>query len=639
MNVQSLVRRLGAVALAALGWAGIAAAQVAPGASWPVYGHDAAGTRFSPLRQIDRANVSRLRVAWIAHTGDRADGSRSPVRSGFEATPIVTGGTMYLCTGLDRVLALDPTTGREKWAFDPHLDLRVHYGDGLICRGVAVWPAPAATRGRAEPRRIFLATNDARLIALDAATGRPEPRFGDNGEVRLDAGVVVRRAGEYHMTSAPTILGDVVVVGSAIDDNDRAVMPSGIVRGYDARTGRLLWTWNPVPHAAGDRTGAANAWAPMTADPRLGLVFVPTGSASPDYYGGSRPGDGADADSVVALAARTGRVAWRFQLVHHNLWDYDTSVQPTLLTLRRQGRSLSAVLAANKTGFLFFLDRATGRPIDPVVERPVPATDVPGEQAARTQPFPGDGLMLAPIAPLRPNEVWGLTPSDRAWCRQAVAGLRNQGIFTPPSVRGSLVIPGNIGGMAWGGAAVDAGSGLLYLNVNNVPAVIRLIPRAEYDAYRRAHPGPEYADQQGTPYALSREFLLTPKKLPCAPPPWGMLTAVNFNTGKIAWSVPLGDWFGLPTAVAERDGALNLAGPIVTAGGLVFDASSLDRHLRAFDARTGRLLWQADLPFTAPATPMTYMGADGRQYVVIAAGGHPKLPGDVGDALLAFALP
>ncbi|MGH9542686.1 MAG: PQQ-binding-like beta-propeller repeat protein, partial [Terriglobales bacterium] len=491
---------------------------------------------------------------------------------------------------------------------------------------------PAARPGAAAPapRRIFLATEDARLIALDAANGRPEAGFGDRGQVRLSDGVGVERTGEYHMTSAPTVVGDVVVVGSAINDNDRAAMPSGVVRGYDAQSGRLLWKWDPVPHGAGDHTGAANAWAPMTADAGMGLVFVPTGSASPDYFGGLRPGAGHYADSVVALRAGTGKVAWSFQLVHHNLWDYDTSVQPTLLTVHRHGRAIPAILAANKTGFLFFLDRATGRPLDAVEERPVPKSDVAGEVSSPTQPYPPAGLRLASIGPLRPDQLWG-SVADRTWCRQAIAGLRNQGIFTPPSLRGSLIIPGNIGGMAWGGAAVDPRTGLLYLNVNNLPAVIRLIPRAQFAAARRAHPGPEYAAQSGTPYGLSREFLLTAQQVPCNRPPWGRLVAVDYNAGKIAWSTPLGSWAG-------QSGGINLAGPLATGGGLVFEGSTLDRYLRAFDAHTGRLLWQTELPFSSPATPMTYLGADGRQYLVIAAGGHPKMPGATGDALVAFAL-
>lgn len=616
--------------------AALAVAQSAPGASWPAYGHDNAGTRYSPLAQINRQNVSRLQVAWVFHAGDIGDGTHTRRRSGLEVTPIVTGGTMYFCTGFDRVIALDPVTGRQKWAYDPRINLQTPYGDGLVCRGVARWPAPGP--GAPPARRIFVATEDARLIALDAAQGRPVAAFGDHGEVRLGDRVGADSPGEYHMTSAPTVIGDVVVVGSAIDDNDRAVMPSGVVRGYDARNGALLWTWDPVPHGPGIRTGAANAWAPMAADRARGLVFVPTGSASPDYFGGERLGNGPYADSVAALHAVTGRLAWSFQLVHHDLWDYDTATQPSLLTIRRRGRAIPAVIAANKTGHLFFLDRTTGAPLDPVDERPAPASDVPGERTAATQPFPSDGLSLVPTGPLRPEAMWGLTAHDLAWCRQAIAGLRNEGIFTPPSLRGSVITPGNIGGMAWGGAAIDPQTGLLYFNTNRLPALIRLIPRNQLAAFRRAHPGPEYADQSGTPYALSREFLLTPSKTPCTAPPWGTLTAVDYNAGKIAWSVPLGDWFGIPQSQADRSGAINLAGPMATAGGLVFEGSTLDRYLRAFDARTGRLLWKTELPFSAPATPMTYLGANGRQYLVIAAGGHPKMPGPSGDALVAFTL-
>lgn len=603
---------------------------------WRYYAGDAGGTRYSSLTQVNRGTVGGLKVAWTYRGQDVSTGEHVAHKTGFEATPIVLGGTMYLCSGYDRVIALDPVTGREKWNYDPHIHPDWNYGDGFICRGVTSWPA-----GSSHPRRIFVATEDARLIALDAGTGKPEAGFGRNGEVDLGDGVANYLPGAYHMTSAPTIAGNAVIVGSAINDSERAVMPSGIVRAYDVDSGALLWKFDPVPQGPGIHSGAANAWAPMSVDAKRGLVFVPTGSASPDYYGGLRTGDDRYANSVVALYAKTGKVAWAFQLVHHDLWDYDTTVQPTLLTIRRQGRDIPAVVAGNKTGFLFFLDRRNGHPVFPVREMPVPASPMPAEHASPTQPFPTPGLRLASIEPLR--QIWGATPEDRASCRKQISGLLNEGIFTPPSLRGSLLIPGDVGGLTWGGTAVDPGTGLLYVNVNSWPRVVVLIPSDEYmseSMSKYSGQGWEGSAQAGTPYGMRRRFLLAADETPCIPPQWGTLTAVSYNTGKVAWTVPLGSW-PRPQSHPQpaRYGAMNLSGPMATAGGLVFEGSTLDKRLRAFDALTGKLLWSASLPFAAPATPMTYRGADGRQYVVIAAGGHAKFLSSRGETLVAFALP
>ena len=627
--------------------AGVALLCAQNSTEWPAYGHDGGGTRFSPLAQINRDNVTHLAVAWTIHTGDFS-GPKWPYekKSAFEDTPIVAGGTMFVCTAFDRVLALDPATGATRWAFDPKIDRTRNYGDGFICRGVSVWPA--AADHAAVPQRIYVATLDARLIALDAVSGAPVAGFGAHGTVDLSQGIVELNPGEYHMTSAPAVIGDTIVVGSAIDDNGRVNMPSGVVRAYDARTGTLRWKWDPIPRDPADparktwpgdsatQTGAANAWSTISVDPARGLVFVPTGSASPDYYGGLRKGANLYADSVVALHAASGKVAWAFQFEHHDLWDYDVSSQPSLLDLPRDGHPVPAVLATNKTGNLYFLDRETGKPLFPVEERPVPQSDVPGEQTSPTQPFPTTPALVPQH--LSAADAWGLNASDRAWCRQTMSGLRAEGIFTPPSLRGSLVFPGHIGGVAWGGAAVDARDGLVFLNTNRLAALIRLVPRAQLAAYEQAHPNVEIGGQRGSPYALSREFLLSPSRTPCNPPPWGTLTAVEIATGKIRWETPVGSWpFPKPQATAW--GGINLAGPMATAGGLVFDASTTDKLLRAFDAQTGKLLWAGALPFTSPATPMTYLAPNGRQYVVIASGGHGKLSTELGDALVAFALP
>jgi quinoprotein glucose dehydrogenase len=611
---------------------------------WPNYGNDPGGMRYSPLTQIDRTNVAQLQVAWTFHTGDMSDGSGGRRRSGFEGTPILVDGTLYVTTPFNRIIALDPETGKQRWSYDPKIDQTWQSGDGLINRGVATWIDPARAAGQPCHRRIFEATIDARLVAVDAASGTPCADFGKSGEVSL-RDVPGFRSGWYHMTSPPAVVDDIVVVGSSIDDNGRADQPSGVVRAFDTRTGALRWSWDPIPpnrkDSAGETkewtTGAANAWSIFSVDPERHLVIVPTGSASPDYFGGLRPGDDKWANSVVALRARDGQVVWGFQLVHHDLWDYDSASPPLLATLPHGGKSVPVVIQGNKTGFLYVLNRDDGKPVFPVEERSVPKSDVPGEAASPMQPFP-----LAPpaLAPQRvsPDDAWGITPEERDACRKELQGLRNEGIFTPPSLQGALAIPGNVGGMTWSGYAFDPRRNLLVVNTNNFPTKVKLIPRDQFvNAVRTGEKG-EYAPQTGAPYALFRTPLLSPKyRLPCVPPPWGMMSAVDMAEGKIRWQVPLGSFS--PGKVP--DGVISLGGPMVTAGGLAFVAGTIDPYIRAFDIETGKELWKAQLPTSAHAAPMTYqVRSNGRQYLVIAAGGHPHIDEEaLGDSVVAFALP
>lgn len=622
----------------------------ASGEDWRFYGHDAGGTRYSPLAQINRANVAKLKVAWVFHTDDISDGTGGRKRSSLETTPILVDGTLYLTTGFNRVFALDAETGKQLWVYDPKIDLAGNYGDGLINRGVAVWLDPLQAKGKPCHRRVFEATLDARLIALDGATGQPCLDFGEKGQVSL-RDVARYIPGQYHMTSPPAVIDDFVVVGSAIDDNSRVEMPSGVVRAFDARTGALRWKWEPLPPneipsdgtAGGKtwRTGAGNAWSAMVVDAGRDLVFVPTGSASPDYYGGLRPGDDKWADSVVALRGRTGELVWGFQLVHHDLWDYDSASPPLLATLQHEGNRVPVVIQGNKTGFLFVLNRDTGVPVFPVDERPVPQSDVPGETTSATQPFPTVPPALAPQK-IAVDDAWGLTPEDRDFCRERLKGLRNDGPFTPPSLQGSLVVPGNVGGMNWSGYAFDARRGLLIVNTNNLPAKVRLIPATKFwgEAAKPAEDG-EYTAQWGAPFGMFRTFLFAKAHfLPCVPPPWGMLSAVDMTTGTIRWQVPLGSFE--PNEPAVPKGVPSLGGPIVTAGGLVFIAGTMiDRSFRAFDLETGKELWKYDLPTSGGATPITYRTRKGsKQFVVIAAGGHPKVAQEPqSDSIVAFTLP
>jgi quinoprotein glucose dehydrogenase len=507
-----------------------------------------------------------------------------------------------------------------------------------------LWADPSKAEGGACRRRIFLATIDARLFAVDAAAGTPCTDFGAGGQIDLTRSIAnITRRGEYEETSAPAVAGDLVIVGSSIADNDRVDSPSGIVRAFDARTGSLRWSWNPIPESIAP-TGAGNAWSTISVDNGRGLVFVPTTSPSPDYHGFKRPGDNKWADSVVALSAKTGEMIWGFQLVHHDLWDYDTAAQPVLAALRRDTDELAIVIAGNKTGNLYILNRDTGAPVFGVEERPVPKSDAEGEEASPTQPFP---LAPPPLVPQRlsADDAWGPTPEDRNACHAAMEKLRSEGIFTPPSVGGIIAFPGNLGGMNWSSGAFDPGQQVFVANVNIFPMEVHLIPRDQYqESEKAAKEGrfrAEVSPQHGTPYGMSRQLLMSPSGAPCNPPPWGSLVAVDLARGTIRWNVPLGTTADLfansPHVIA---GTPNLGGPIITAGGLVFIAAAMDNYLRAFDIITGAELWKGRLPAGGQATPMTYrLRPDGKQFVVIAAGGHGKLGTKLGDSLVAFALP
>jgi quinoprotein glucose dehydrogenase len=583
------------------------------------------GAKYSPLEQIRVSNVGQLKEAWTIHTGDMYAGSKGGLRgkaSAFECTPLFADGTLFVTTAFGRVMALEPETGKQKWAFDPKINQAAGYGD-FANRGVSSWVDPVSRK-----RTLFIGTIDARLIALDAVTGREIPGFGNEGHIDLKKGLrlPVQSESEYEETSPPAVIGNLVVVGSAIADNNRTDMPSGEVRAYDVRSGKLVWTFDPMP---GTKTGAANAWSAITPDPEHDLLFVPTTSPSPDYYGGERKGNDGYADSMVALHSKTGAVAWAFQTVHHDLWDYDNASPPALITVKGK----PALAVGSKTGNLFILDRLTGKPVFGVEERPVPKSDVPGEESSPTQPFP----LLPKRFDADRFEPWGPTAEEQAWCADAISKLRYDGLFTPPSLKGTLSYPGNIGGMAWGGVGFDPKSGTLVVPYNRLAAVVRLLPQADLKKAADALPDWELGRQAGTPYAMQRTFLLSPKGSPCTPPPFGLLVGIDTNTGREKWKVPMGNvpWMG----EHPEWGSPALGGPLVTAGGLAFLGATFDAGLKAYDIATGKLVWTGKLPTSARATPMTFRGADGRQYVVIAAGGH-DVPGVVlSDTLVAFAIP
>jgi quinoprotein glucose dehydrogenase len=646
----SITGTLACLLFSAIG-ATYASAQVGAG-EWGAYGHDALGSRYSPLAQITKDNVASLAVAWTYRTGEIDIKTQQPLK--FEATPLMVDGTLYLATPLGKVIALDPVTGKARWTYDAHADAMGDWGD-FANRGVSTWVDPRSSASSPCHRRIYVGTIDARLIALDARTGAVCRGFGDDGTVRLRKGL--RNSPyfveEYELTSPPAVIHGIIVTGSAVADNGRTNAASGEVRAYDARTGALKWTWDPIPRDSTDAawnswrgamahtTGAANAWSVIAADSARDLVFVPTGSASPDYYGGERIGDNRYANSIVALHASTGKVAWSFQAVHHDLWDYDVASPPALVTLTRGGHRTDVVLQATKSGQLFVLDRGTGAPVFPVEERAVPASTIYGERASPTQPF---NTVIPPLSPqaFDTTSVFGTTPAAREACLAQIRPLRNEGVYTPPSLQGTLVMPSNVGGAHWGGLTFDPVRQIAVVPVNTLAAYVQLIRLDELDTAQvrtnQSRLGDQYTRMHGTPYVMRRRMLMSPDRTPCSPPPFGALVAIDLTSGAKAWSVPLGDPSNLRPGGSPSAPALglpNLGGPIATAGGVVFIGATMDHMLRAFDVSSGRLLWEGALPGGARATPMTY-SVGGRQFVVVAVGGSEDW--GKGDYVVAFSL-
>ncbi|HEX7047604.1 MAG TPA: pyrroloquinoline quinone-dependent dehydrogenase [Gammaproteobacteria bacterium] len=624
------------------------ASSTLPNTEWPSYGNDPGGSRYAPLTQITAENVAQLDIAWTYRTGANGEGFPDREDSAFEATPILVDGTLYLSTPYGQVHAIDPATGERRWMFDPQIE-KQHYSENTS-RGVSAWRDPTAKPNASCALRIFIGTLDARLIALDGATGKPCEDFGTAGSVDLDEGTRPRDDGDYLVTSPPVTWRDLVITGSAVGDNRAVDVELGIVRAFDARTGELAWSWDPIPRSAenpvydewtekaAEWTGAANAWTVLSVDIERGIVFVPTGSASPDFYGGERPGDNRHANSLVALVAATGEVIWAQQLVHHDVWDYDVASQPVLIDLERDGKKIPAVVQATKMGMLFVFHRETGEPLFDIEERPVPASDVPGEKLSPTQPF----STLPPLVPhdaLTPDDAWGITFWDRGVCRELITRYRSEGIYTPPSLRGSIIWPGYAGGSNWGSVSFDPKRQFVIANTLQLPFVVQLIARDElqetYDA--DIYPDSEFAEQSRTPYGMRRKVLESPLEIPCNAPPWGTLTAMNLHTGKIQWQVPLGTTEDIaPWPFDDIEGVPSIGGSLVTPG-LVFIGAAVDDYLRAFDIDTGEELWKGRLPAGGQATPMTYR-MNGRQYVVIAAGGHGGADTTRGDYVVAFAL-
>jgi quinoprotein glucose dehydrogenase len=627
-----------------------------PDDDWRSYGRTEFGQRYSPLAQITPANVRDLKVAWTFRTGD-SQGPNDSLETTFEVTPIKVKDTLYLCSQHQRLFALDAKTGALRWSYDPKLVDNPTF-QHLTCRGVSYHesepgaldsagaPAPSDC-----PRMIFLPVNDGRMIGLNADNGALCQSFGDHGTIDLQEGMGVKTAGFYEPTSPPVVSDKILVVAGAVIDNYSTEEPSGVIRGFDIHTGKLVWAWdsgaqdeNALPSATHRYTNnSPNSWMTASYDAKLGLVYLPMGVQTPDIWGGNRS-DLAErySSALVALDINTGKRAWSYQTVHHDLWDMDLPSQPTLVDLPTADGIVPAVIQPAKSGNLFVLDRRTGQPIVPAPERPVPQGAAPGDRVAATQPF--SDLTFRPEQKITGADMWGATIFDQLACRIMFHRMRYEGTFTPPSLQGTLVFPGNLGMFEWGGVAVDPVRQIAIANPMTMPFVSKLIPRGpdNPDAPNGAHPsGSEIGVQPmyGAPYGVVLHPFTSPIGLPCMRPPWGYMAAVNLKTKQIAWMHRNGTIRdNSPLPLPFKMGVPMLGGPMTTAGGVAFLTGTSDYFIRAYDVTNGDQLWEDRLPAGGQSTPMTY-AVDGRQYVVTAAGGHGSFHTKTGDYVIAYALP
>jgi quinoprotein glucose dehydrogenase len=654
----------GSILYAAYGPASGEASQVAANTNpmaptdWPNYGNDAGQTRFAGLDQITPGNIGMMKVAWTSHTGDLPDNTEEH-RKGreyhSESTPIKIGNTLYSCTPHSWVVATDATTGAVKWKYDPKLPRTNPY---IVCRGVSYYAAPKAATCKT---RVFAPTMDGRIYALDAETGRICEGFGNKGYVDLKDQTGKWGGGWQVSTSTPLVMNDRLVVGSRVIDNMAVNEPSGVVRAFDPVDGHQVWAWDVgrsddalpgrLPEGQEYTHGTPNVWGTITGDPKLNLVYLGTGNASPDYYTRyRRPFDNKFGTSLVALDITTGKLRWHYQLVHHDMWDFDIPSGPSLFNMPD---GTPALIQTTKMGEIFMFNRATGKPIVETRETPFETSGAaPGVPVSPTQPVPVGMPSLVPEK-LTPQDMWGATPIDQLACRIDFARARSKGIFTPIGPTRSIGNPAFDGVTDWGGASVDPVNKVMFINTMNMPFYFQLVDRTS--AYGREllkvkSSGGENAQkldvrlQEGTPYLATLRAWLSPFMVPCVPPPWGQLVAIDLKTQKVLWRKTLGNArknnaFGLTQNLPLPTGTPNLGGSLATAGGLVFIGATTDNYVRAFDARTGKEVWRYSLPAGGQATPMSYVGQDGRQYVVITAGGHGALGTSYSDSTIAFALP
>ncbi|CRM96620.1 Quinoprotein glucose dehydrogenase [Pseudomonas sp. 22 E 5] len=630
---------------------------------WNSYGRSSFGDRYSPLAQITPENAHKLVPAWTFRTGD-IPGAGDPGETTAENTPLKVNGMLYVCTPHSQVIALDPDTGKEIWRFDPKISTQgaenfkgwAH----MTCRGVSyhddaayaseqspTGSASPATAPTACPKRIFVPTADTRLIALNADTGKMCEDFGDKGQVDLRANIGSFAPGGYYSTSPPAVTKNLVVIGGHVTDNVSVDEPSGVIRAFDVHTGKLVWNWdsgNPgdtTPLAEGKTytRNSPNMWSMFAVDEKLGMLYLPMGNQMPDQYGGDRTDDSEKyAAGLTALDIDTGHVKWTFQFTHHDLWDMDVGGQPSLIDIKTEAGVKQAVMASTKQGSIYVLDRATGQPVVPIHEVAVPQGAVAGDRTSPTQPKSELNFMPPP---LKERDMWGVTPLDQMLCRIDFKSMRYDGAFTPPSLQGSIVYPGNFGVFDWGGISVDPVRQIAFVNPSFMAFKSKLIPAADI-----AKQGPRVSETEGVqpnkgaPYGVILEALLSPMGLPCQAPAWGYVAAVDLTTHKTIWMHKNGTVRdSSPVPIPLSMGVPSLGGTFTTAGGVAFLSGTLDQYLRAYDVKNGKQLWEGRLPAGAQTTPMTYTGKDGKQYVLVVAGGHGSLGTKQGDYVMAFKLP
>ena len=627
-----------------------------PDGDWPAYGRNQEGQRYSPLKQINADNVHQLKEAWSFQTGD-VKMPNDPGEITNEVTPIKVGDTLYLCSAHQRLFALDAATGKEKWHFDPQLNTNPSF-QHVTCRGVSYHEARAETASPDVvadcPRRIILPVNDGRLFAINADNGKLCETFANKGILNLQTNQPVTTPGMYEPTSPPIVTDKVIVIAGAVTDNYSTREPSGVIRGFDVNTGDLLWAFDPgakdpnaIPADEHHFTlNSPNSWAPAAYDAKLDLVYLPMGVSTPDIWGGNRtPEQERYASSILALNASTGKLAWSYQTVHHDLWDMDMPSQPTLADITdKNGNVVPVIYAPAKTGNIFVLDRRDGKLVVPAPEKPVPQGPAKGDRLSPTQPF--SDLSFRPTKDLSGADMWGATMFDQLVCRVMFHQMRYEGIFTPPSEQGTLVFPGNLGMFEWGGISVDQNRQVAIANPIALPFVSKLMPRGPDNPMEPSDPPHAASGQEtgiqpqyGVPYGVTLNPFLSPFGLPCKQPAWGYISALDLKTNEVVWKKRIGTPrdslpFSLPFPLPFNLGMPMLGGPISTAGNVLFIGATVDNY----NMTNGEKLWEGRLPAGGQATPMTYE-VNGKQYVVISAGGHGSFGTKMGDYIVAFALP
>jgi len=603
---------------------------------WYTFNGDLMDQKYAALDQITPANVGRLVKAWEVHTGDVSDGKGKIPPSDWSATPLFVNDTVYVSTPFYRVFALAPDTGKVRWVYDSHAELKALTQPDLKTRGVAYWQAATAAAARPCQKIVYLGTMDAKLHAIDADTGQPCDGFANHGVLDLNQWNTTNAKWPLSVLQPPTVYNDTLFIGWAGKDWEDTQAPPGTVFAVDAQTGSLKWTFHALPDDVAPKTGTANVWASMSVDPQHGILYLPISSPSPNFWGGNRTQPIPMATSMTALDAATGKVLWTRQIVHHDIWDYDTNAAPTLVDLHKDGKTIPALVQTSKMGFLFVLNRLTGEPIYPIEERSVPGSDVPGERASPTQPYPAKPEPT--VADRLPGIFWLADWASFGECSNTFHKLRYDGRYTPPSVQGSIAYPSTAGGIEWGGGAVDPRTGVYVVNSSAVAQIYRLVPRDKYANITRNGTPDGYHAQQGSPYGFYLKNFINRWGMPCWAPPYGTISAYDLNSGDLLWRRPFGEVQKWGFYMPESWGSVTIGGPVITRSGLVLVGGSMDARVRAIDLKTGDVLWKALVDAPAVANPATYL-YKGRQYVVFVAGGNAILKPQSSDQVVAFALP